>query len=221
MQIYKERLTLSMNKAIIGKKLGMTQVFTSEGLMLPVTVIQAGPCTVTQVKTVERDGYKSVQLGFGAVPAKKLNKPQNGKFKANHLTPLKTLREFRLEDSENYKVGQVVTCDIFKADELVDATGITKGRGFSGVIKRHNQSRLKESHGTGPVHRQVGSMGPISTPGRVMPGKNLPGQYGRELVTVLNLTVVKVDAARNVLLVKGAIPGARGSLVTIRNAVKA
>ena len=207
-----------MNKAIIGKKLGMTQVFLSDGTMVPVTVIQAGPCTVTQVKTLERDGYESIQLGFEEVPARKLTKPEQGHLKASGAS-VKHLHEFKLEGS-SLKVGEVVSADVFAAGEFVDVTGITKGHGFTGVIKRWNQHRLKETHGVGPVHREVGSMGPISSPSRVMPGKNLPGHYGVEQVTVLNLSVVKVDKERGVLLVKGAVPGAKNGIVYVRNAVK-
>jgi len=207
-----------MNKAIIGKKLGMTQVFLADGTMVPVTVIKAGPCPVTQKKTVERDGYEAVQLGFEEVSEKRLNKPELG-----HLAPskakVKHLHEFKLEGS-SLEVGQSVECDVFQAGDYVDVTGITKGHGFTGVIKRWNQHRLKETHGVGPVHREVGSMGPISSPSRVMPGKNLPGHYGVEQVTVLNLSVVKVDKEKGVLLVKGAVPGAKNSIVYVRNAVK-
>ena len=207
-----------MNKAIIGKKLGMTQVFLNDGTMVPVTVIQAGPCTVTQVKTLERDGYAAVQLGFDEVPERKLNKPELGHLKASGAT-VKHLHEFKLEGS-TLAVGDKVNCDTFAAGEFVDVTGITKGHGFTGVIKRWNQHRLKETHGVGPVHREVGSMGPISSPSRVMPGKNLPGHYGVEQVTVLNLSVVKVDRELGVILVKGAVPGAKNSIVYVRNAVK-
>ena len=207
-----------MNKAIIGKKLGMTQVFLCDGTMVPVTVIQAGPCTVTQVKTLERDGYSAIQLGFDEVPERKLNKPELGHLKASGAV-VKHLHEFKLEGS-TLEVGAKVEADVFSAGEYVDVTGITKGHGFTGVIKRWNQHRLKETHGVGPVHREVGSMGPISSPSRVMPGKNLPGHYGVEQVTVLNLSVVKVDKERGVLLVKGAVPGAKNSIVYVRNAVK-
>ena len=207
-----------MNKAIIGKKLGMTQVFQNDGTMVPVTVIQAGPCTVTQVKTVERDGYAAVQLGFEEVPERKLNKPELGHLKASGVK-VKHLHEFQLENS-TLEVGAVVSADVFAAGDFVDVTGITKGHGFTGVIKRWNQHRLKETHGVGPVHREVGSMGPISSPSRVMPGKNLPGHYGVEQVTVLNLSVVKVDRELGVILVKGAVPGAKNSIVYVRNAVK-
>ena len=207
-----------MNKAIIGKKLGMTQVFLADGTMVPVTVIQAGPCTVTQKKTVERDGYEALQFGFETVAERKLTKPQLGHLK-NSGVVVKHLHEFKL-DGSNLEVGQTVTCDVFAEGDAVDVTGITKGHGFSGVIKRWNQHRLKETHGVGPVHREVGSMGPISSPSRVMPGKRLPGHYGVEQVTILNLSVVKVDKERGVILVKGAVPGAKNSIVYVRNAVK-
>ena len=207
-----------MNKAIIGKKLGMTQVFLNDGTMVPVTVIQAGPCTVTQVKTVERDGYGAIQLGFDEVSEKKLNNPQRGHLKAGGVN-VRRLHEFKLENC-SLKVGDKVTCDAFAEGDFVDVTGVTKGHGFTGVIKRWNQHRLKETHGVGPVHREVGSMGAISSPSRVMPGKNLPGHYGVEQVTVLNLSVVKVDKERGVLLVKGAVPGAKNGIVYVRNAVK-
>lgn len=207
-----------MNKAIIGKKLGMTQVFLADGTMLPVTVIQAGPCAVTQVKTNERDGYQAVQLGFDEVAERKLNKPELGHLKASGAK-VKHLHEFKLEGS-NLQVGATVTCDVFAEGDYVDVTGTSKGHGFAGVIKRWNQHRLKETHGVGPVHREVGSMGPISSPSRVMPGKNLPGHYGVEQVTVLNLSVVKVDKDLGVILVKGAVPGAKNSIVYVRNAVK-
>ena len=207
-----------MNKAIIGKKLGMTQVFLADGTMVPVTVIKAGPCTVTQKKTVARDGYDALQLGFDEVADKKLNKPELGHLKASGAT-VKHLHEFKLEGT-SLEVGAKVECDVFQTGDFVDVTGTSKGHGFSGVIKRWNQHRLKETHGVGPVHREVGSMGPISSPSRVMPGKNLPGHYGVEQVTVLNLSVVKVDKEKGVLLVKGAVPGSKNSIVYVRNAVK-
>ena len=207
-----------MNKAIIGKKLGMTQVFLADGTMVPVTVIQAGPCTVTQVKTVERDGYSAVQVGFEDVAEKKLNKPELGHLKNAGVT-VKHLHEFQLENS-TLEVGAKITCDVFSEGDVVDVTGTTKGHGYSGVIKRWNQHRLKETHGVGPVHREVGSMGANSSPSRVMPGKHLAGQYGVEQVTILNLKVVKVDTEKGVILVKGAVPGAKNSVVYLRNAVK-
>ena len=207
-----------MKKAIIGKKIPMTKVFLADGTMVPVTVIKAGPCTVTQKKTVERDGYDALQLGFDEVADKKLNKPELGHLKASGAT-VKHLHEFKLEGT-SLEVGAKVECDVFQSGDFVDVTGTSKGHGFSGVIKRWNQHRLKETHGVGPVHREVGSMGPISSPSRVMPGKNLPGHYGVEQVTVLNLSVVKVDKEKGVLLVKGAVPGSKNSIVYVRNAVK-
>ncbi|HHW24034.1 MAG TPA: 50S ribosomal protein L3 [Bacillota bacterium] len=210
-----------MKKGIIGRKVGMTQIFDEKGNVIPVTVIEAGPCIVSQVKTVENDGYNAIQLGFVDVAEKKLNKPELGHFKKAGLAPKKHLKEFRLEDISGYKVGDTVTVDIFTVGEKVDVTGITKGRGFSGVIKRWNAHRLKMTHGTGPVHRQVGSMGANSDPSRVFKNKKMPGQYGNERVTVLNLTVAKIDPEHNLLAVKGAVPGARGGIVFIRDAVKA
>ncbi len=210
-----------MNKAIIGKKLGMTQVFKQDGTLIPVTVILAGPCKVVQKKTVERDGYSAIQLGFEEVKESSLNKPQKGHLKKASAGNLKVLKEFDLPNAVQLKVGDTINCETFKEGEKVDVTGITKGRGFTGVIKRWNQHRLKETHGVGPVHREVGSMGANSSPSRVFPGKKLPGQYGVEQVTVLNLEVVKVDAQKGVLLLKGAVPGAKGGIVFVRDAVKA
>ena len=210
-----------MNKAIIGKKLGMTQLFTQDGKVIPVTVIEAGPCPVVQVKTLERDGYAAVKLGFGEVDEKKVSKPQAGQFKKAGVKAQKVLKEFRLDGAEDMTVGTVIDCDVFTAGDKVDISGVTKGHGFSGVIKRWNQHRLKETHGVGPVHREVGSMGANSSPSRVFKNKNMPGQYGHENVTVLNLEVVKVDKERNAILVKGAVPGPVKGIVTIRNSVKA
>jgi large subunit ribosomal protein L3 len=207
------------NKAIIGRKVGMTQVFTADGKMLPVTVVEAGPCPVVQVKTIEKDGYTALKLGFIETKKEKLNKPELGLFEKTGIAPQKVLKEVRV-DTEGYEVGSVVKADIFAAGDKVDVMGITKGHGFSGVIKRWNQHRLKETHGVGPVHREPGSMGANSSPSRVFKHKNLPGQYGVERVTIQNLEVVKVDAARNVLLIKGAIPGAKGSVVTVSTSVK-
>ncbi len=209
-----------MNKAIIGKKLGMTQLFLDNGTMVPVTVVKAGPCTVVQKKTVERDGYSAVQLGFEEVAERKLNKPELGHLKKANTAALKHLKEFKLDNADALEVGATIDCTTFSAGDFVDVTGTTKGHGFSGVIKRWNQRRLKETHGVGPVHREVGSMGANSSPSRVMPGKHMPGQYGVEQVTILNLSVVKVDAEKGVLLIKGAIPGAKNSIVYVRNAVK-
>jgi large subunit ribosomal protein L3 len=210
-----------MNKAIIGKKLGMTQVFLQDGTMVPVTVIQAGPCPVVQIKTTETDGYNAVQLGFEEVKENYLSKAEVGHLKKANLANLKVLKEFGFEDVNKYQLGSVIGCDIFAEGEAIDVTGMTKGHGFSGVIKRWNHHRLKETHGVGPVHREVGSLSANSDPSRVFPGKKLPGQYGNEQVTILNLSVVKVDKARNLLLVKGAVPGAKNSIVYVRNAVKA
>ena len=207
-----------MNKAIIGKKLGMTQVFLQDGTMVPVTVIQAGPCTVTQKKTLERDGYEALQFGFDDVAEKKLNKPEAGHLKKSGAS-VRYLHEFKLTGS-TLNVGDKVTCDIFAEGDMVDVCGTTKGHGFTGVIKRWNQHRLKETHGVGPVHREVGSMGANSSPSRVMPGKHLAGQYGVEQVTILNLKVIKVDKEKGVILVKGAVPGAKNSIVHLRDAVK-
>ncbi len=210
-----------MNKAIIGRKVGMTQVFTPEGIVIPVTVVEAGPCPVVQIKTVEKDGYAAVKLGFDETTEKRLSKPEMGQFKKAGVKPQKVLKEFRLADIASYEVGKEVRVDTFKAGEKVDVVGTSKGHGYSGVIKRWNQRRLKETHGVGPVHREVGSMGANSTPSRVFKQKHMPGQYGHERVTVQNLEVVKVDAARNALLIKGAIPGPKGSIVTVSDSVKA
>jgi large subunit ribosomal protein L3 len=210
-----------MRKAIIGKKLGMTQIFSTDGKVIPVTVILAGPCPVVQIKTVERDGYSAVKLGFEKVSDKELNKPELGLYKKIGVEPHKVLKEFRLDDVSALEVGQTVSCDSFKEGDKIDVVGTTKGRGFSGVIKRWNQHRLKETHGVGPVHREVGSMGANSSPSRVFKNKHMPGQYGVERVTIQNLEVVKVDTARNAILVKGAVPGPKGGIVTISDSVKA
>ena len=210
-----------MKKGIIGKKLGMTQIFDETGLVIPVTVIEAGPCPVVQKKTVETDGYSAVQLAYGEKREKLVNKPMKGHFAKAGVTPARHLKEFRLDDAESMNPGDVVAVDTFAAGEKVDITGTTKGRGFSGVIKRWNNHRLRMTHGTGPVHRQVGSMGACSTPSRVYKNKKMAGQYGNERVTVLNLEVVKVDAEKNLIAVKGAVPGAKGGIVFIRDTVKA
>lgn len=210
-----------MNKAIIGKKLGMTQVFSPDGKVIPVTVVEAGPCPVVQIKTLERDGYTAVKLGFDEVAEKRLNKPEAGAFKKVGVAPQKVLKEFRLEDISSYAVGNVVTCETFKEGDKVDVSGLTKGHGYTGVIKRWNNHRLKETHGVGPVHREVGSMGANSTPSRVFKGKKMAGQYGHEKVTIQNLEIVKVDVQRNALLIKGAIPGPVKGIVTIADSAKA
>ena len=210
-----------MNKAIIGRKVGMTQVFTPEGKVIPVTVVEAGPCPVVQIKTVEKDGYAALKLGFDETSEKRVNKPELGQFKKAGVKPQKVLKEFRLDDLSSYEVGKEVTVSVFKDGDKVDVVGTTKGHGYSGVIKRWNQRRLKETHGVGPVHREVGSTGANSTPSKKFKQKHMPGQYGNERVTVQNLEIVKVDAARNALLIKGAIPGAKGSVVTVSDSVKA
>ena len=210
-----------MEKAIIGRKVGMTQVFMDDGRVEPVTVIEAGPCYVSQIKTQDVDGYNSVQLAFGEVKAKNVNKSQAGTFKKAGIDAKRVLKEFRYDDVTKFALGQEIKADMFKEGDLVDVSGTSKGHGFSGVIKRWNQHRLKMTHGVGPVHREVGSMGANSTPSRVFKGKKMPGQYGHEAVTIQNLKVVRVDADRNLILVKGAIPGPKKSIVTIKSAVKA
>ena len=210
-----------MNKAIIGKKLGMTQVFSADGKVIPVTVVEAGPCPVVQIKTIEKDGYEAVKVGFGDVKEGSLNKPAQGQFKKAGVAPKKILKEFRFDDVKSYEVGAVLTVTQFAEGDKVDVAGTTKGHGFSGVIKRWNQQRLKMTHGVGPVHREVGSMGSISSPSRVFKNKHMPGQYGHERVTVQNLEIVKVDEARNALLIKGAIPGPTCGILVISDSVKA
>ena len=209
-----------MNKAIIGRKLGMTQIFSADGKVIPVTVVEAGPCPVVQIKTIERDGYSALKLGFLKVSENALNKPEIGQFKKAGVDPQKYLKEFRVDNAGEYEVGNVVTVEKFAAGDKIDVVGMTKGHGFSGVIKRWNHHRLKETHGVGPVHREVGSMGANSSPSRVFKNKRMPGQYGNERVTIQNLEVVKVDAARNALLIKGAIPGPKGGVVCISDSVK-
>lgn len=209
-----------MNKAIIGRKAGMTQVFTPEGKVIPVTVIEAGPCPIVQIKTVEKDGYAALKLGFDEAKEKALTKPELGQYKKAGVKPCKVLKEFRLADIASYEVGKEVKVDVFAAGDKVDVHGISKGHGFTGVIKRWNQQRLKETHGVGPVHREPGSMGSISSPSRVFKHKNLPGHYGHETTTVQNLEIVRVDTERNCLLIKGSVPGANGSVVTINDTVK-
>ena len=209
-----------MNKAIIGKKLGMTQIFSADGKVIPVTVVEAGPCPVVQIKTKERDGYEAIKVGFEKVDEKYLNKPEAGLFKKLGIEPCKVLKEFRVDDVKNFNEKDVITVETFANGDKVDVVGYTKGHGFSGVIKRWNQHRLMSTHGVGPVHREVGSMGANSSPSRVFKNKHMPGQYGNERVTIQNLEIVKVDVARNVLLIKGAIPGPKGGIVTVTNTVK-
>ena len=206
-------------KGILGRKIGMTQIFTEAGEVVPVTVVEAGPVVVTQVKTIENDGYNAVQVGFVDAKEKSLNKPQKGHLAAAN-TLKKHLKEFRVESVDAYTVGQEIKADVFAAGEMIDVTGISKGKGFQGPIKRHGQSRGPESHGSG-YHRRSGSMGACSYPGRVFKNKKLAGHMGSVKVTVQNLEVVRVDADKNFILVKGAIPGAKGSVVTLKEAVKA
>ena len=210
-----------MKKGIIGKKLGMTQIFDEIGNVIPVTLIEAGPCAVAQKKTVDTDGYDAVQLAYGDDKEKHQNKAQIGHFKKAGITPKRHLKEFRLADCSTYNAGDVITVDTFAAGEKVDITGITKGHGYTGAVKRWGHHILRMTHGTGPVHRQVGSMGANSTPSRVYKNKKMAGQYGNEQVTILNLAVVKIDAEKNLIAVKGAVPGAKGSIVFIRDSVKA
>ncbi len=209
-----------MKKGIIGKKIGMTQIFDEVGNVIPVTVIEAGPCVVSQVKTVENDGYAAIQLGFMDAKEKHLTKAEIGHFAKAGVANKKYLKEFRLDDCSGYEVGAAVTADIFASGDKVDVTGITKGRGYTGAIKRWNLHKLRMTHGVGPVHRQSGSMGVID-PARIFKNKKMAGQYGNEQVTVLNLNVVKIDKENNLIAVKGAIPGARGGIVFIRDSVKA
>ncbi len=209
-----------MKKGIIGKKLAMTQIFDEKGNVIPVTLIEAGPCVVAQKKTVENDGYAAVQLAYEDVKEKHLTKAELGHFKKAGISPKRHLKEFRLEDCSTMEVGTVVTVDTFAAGEKVDITGITKGRGFSGCVKRWNHHILRMTHGTGPIHRQPGSMGVID-PARIFKNKKMPGQYGNEQVTILNLAVVKIDAEKNLIAVKGAVPGSKGGVVFIRDSVKA
>ena len=207
-------------KTIIGKKIGMTQIFDEQGKVIPVTVIEAGPCVVAQVKTVETDGYNAIQLGFGDVKESKINKPERGHFAKAKLSPKKHLREFRVEDFEDVTVGTEIKADSFEVGDKIDVQGTTKGKGFQGVIKRHGQSRGPMGHGS-MYHRRPGSMGPTSTPGRVFKGKKLPGHMGRVTVTIQNLDVVKVDMDKNVILIKGSVPGAKGAILKLRKSVKA
>ena len=210
-----------MQKAIIGKKIGMTQIFDESGKVIPVTVVEAGPCVVVQKKTVENDGYAAVQVGYGDVKVQRMNKPMKGHFEKADVAAKKTLKEFRLEGCDALNVGDVIKADTFAVGDSVDVSGTSKGKGFAGAIKRHNQHRLKETHGTGPVHRQAGSMGACSSPSRIYKGKGMAGHMGAEKVTVQNLEIVKVDIENNLIAVKGAIPGPKGGIVTIVVSVKA
>ena len=210
-----------MQKGIIGKKIGMTQIFDENGKVVPVTVVEAGPCVVSQKKTVENDGYAAVQIGFGDLKAHKVKKPMAGHFAKANVAPKRTLRQFRFDDIDAYNVGDLVKADVFAAGDKVDVTGTSKGKGYAGVIKRWNFQRLKESHGSGPVARHGGSIGSCSDPSRVYPGKKMAGHLGSERVTVQNLQVVKVDAENNLIAIKGAIPGPNGGTVVIHDTVKA
>ena len=210
-----------MQKGIIGKKIGMTQLFDENGMVVPVTVVEAGPCVVVQKKTVESDGYTAVQVGFGEVKANKLTKPAKGHFEKAGVAPKKTLKEFRFDSIDEINVGDIIKADTFAAGDKVDVCGISKGKGYAGTIKRWNGHSLRATHGTGPVHRQAGSNGSTSTPSRVYKGKKLPGHLGAERVTVQNLAIVKVDAENNLIAVKGAIPGAKGGIVVLTDTVKA
>ncbi len=209
-----------MKKGIIGKKLGMTQIFDEKGNVVPVTLIEAGPCVVAQKKTVEHDGYAAIQLAYEDAKKKHLTKAEAGHFEKAGVALKKHLKEFRLEDTSAYEAGSVVTVDTFAAGEKVDVTGITKGHGYTGAIKRWNLHKLRMTHGVGPVHRQSGSMGVID-PARIFKNKKMAGQYGNEQVTIQNLYVVKIDAEKNLIAVKGAVPGAKGGIVFIRDSVKA
>lgn len=210
-----------MKKGLIGKKIGMTQIFDEAGNVIPVTVVEAGPCTVTQIKTVENDGYQAVQVGFGDVKVSRVNKPMKGHFDKADVAPKKTLKEFRLDSIDGIEVGNILKADTFEVGEIVDVKGTSKGHGTAGAIKRWNFSRLRMTHGTGPNHRHAGSLGACSSPSRVFKGKKMAGHYGHETVTVQNLKIAKVDAENNLIVIKGAIPGPKGGIVVIADAVKA
>ncbi len=210
-----------MKKGLIAKKIGMTQIFDEAGKVIPVTVVEAGPCVVAQKKTVENDGYEAVQLGFGDISPKAVNKPMQGHFKKNDVAFKRTLREFRLDDTSAVNVGDILKADVFAAGDVIDVQGTSKGKGYQGAIKRHNQHRLKMTHGAGPVHREAGSMGACSSPSRIFKGKGMAGHMGCDTVTVQNLVVVKVDAENNLIAIKGAVPGPKGGVLCITDAVKA
>lgn len=209
-----------MKSAIIGKKIGMTQIFDESGKVIPVTVVEAGPCVVVQKKTNENDGYEALQVGFGDLKPHKVNKPQKGHFAKGDVAPKRTLREFALDAFETLNVGDIIKADTFAPGDIVDVSGTSKGKGFAGSIKRHNFSKLKETHGTGPVHRHAGSMGACSSPSRIFKGKGMPGHMGAETVTVQNLEIVKVDAENNLIALKGAVPGPKHGIVTVCSSVK-
>ena len=209
-----------MQKGLIGKKIGMTQLFDESGKVIPVTVVEAGPCVVVQKKTTENDGYEAVQVGFGDVKVQRVNKPQAGHFKKADVAPKKVLKEFRLDDCAALNVGDILKADVFAVGDRVDVVGTSKGKGTAGAIKRWNFSRLKESHGTGPVARHAGSLGACSDPSRVYKGKKLAGHLGAERVTIQNLDIVNVDAENNLIAIKGAIPGPKGGIVVLADTVK-
>ncbi len=209
-----------MKKAIIGKKIGMTQIFDERGNVIPVTVVEAGPCAVVQKKTVDNDGYNSLQFGFQDLKPHKVNKPQKGHFAKADVAAKRILKEFRFDDISVYNVGDIVKADAFEMGDIVDVRGTSKGKGFQGTVKRFNNKTLKQTHGTGPVHRHAGSMGSCSSPSRIFKGKTMPGHMGAETVTVQNLEVVKVDAENNLIALRGAVPGPKGGTVTIINSVK-
>ena len=209
-----------MKKAILATKVGMTQIFNEDGMLIPVTVLQAGPCVVTQVKTEENDGYTSVQVGFGEIREKLVNKPEKGHFDKAGVSGKRYVKEFRFENAEEYTLAQEIKADIFAAGDKIDATAVSKGKGFQGAIKRHNQSRGPMTHGS-KFHRHAGSNGSASDPSKVFKGKKMPGQMGNKKITVQNLEVVRVDAENNLILVKGSVPGPKKCLVTIKETVKA
>lgn len=210
-----------MQKGIIGKKIGMTQIFNEAGKVVPVTVVEAGPCVVVQKKTRDSDGYEAVQIGFGDVSQKHVNKPAKGHFAKADVAPKRTLREFKLDDISTVNVGDILKADVFAEGEKVDVVGTSKGKGYAGTIKRFGGHMMRATHGGGPIHRHAGSLGACSTPSRVMKGKKLPGHMGAERVTVQNLTIAKIDAENNLIAIKGALPGAKGSVVLISDSVKA
>ena len=209
-----------MKKGIIGKKIGMTQLFDEKGKVVPVTVVEAGPCVVVQKKTLENDGYEALQLGFADKSAKAMTKPEKGHFDKANVGGKRELREFRFEDCSAFNVGDLIKADAFEVGESIDVSGIIKGKGFAGTLKRYGGKSLKDTHGTGPVHRHAGSMGANSSPSRVFKGKKLPGHMGAEKVTVQNLVVVKIDAENNLIAIKGAVPGPKNGFVIVTNSVK-
>lgn len=209
-----------MKKCIIGRKVGMTQIFDENGRVIPVTVIEAGPCVITQVKTTENDGYEAVQIGFGEISSKAVNKPMQGHFDKNNLPAKRHLKEFRLDDIAELKVNDIIKADTFEVGDVVDVRGTSKGKGFQGSVKRHNQAIQRMSHGGGPVHREPGSIGSSATPGRVIKGRKLPGHMGAEKVTVQNLVIAKIDAENNLIAICGAVPGPKGGIVQITDGVK-